>query len=140
MSDAELDDFLKFAALGPITFGASKCSERFADLKDEAASDVAALTGRHGEMLAKIEAASRSAFDRSFGGDGVKRRDAQLDGDHKSTFQRILAYSRDECKSHIAAIESFGHATDAAFDGVLGTIARQSFEVQRAAIPACEPK
>ena len=84
-------------------------------------------------MLAKIEAASRSAFDRSFGGDGVKRRDAQLVGDHKSTFQRIIAYSRDECKSHIAAIESFGHATDAAFDGVLGTIARQSFEAQRAA-------
>jgi len=137
MGDAELNDFLKYAAYGPISYGSQKCGERFPDLKAEADADVDALLKKHGAFLTAVEGGSLPAYTRSFGPDGAKRRDASLDTDHKATFQRILAYSRDECTSHLAAIEGFGHMSQVEFDNALATIAKQSWETQRSSVPVC---
>lgn len=137
MSDVEVDAYLKHAAFGPIAFGAARCSEKFPDLKEEADTDIAALQKAHGAMLGTVAAASLPPYTRSFAADGVKRRDTQLDVDRKPVLQRIQSYSRDECKSHLAAIEGFAELSDAEFDAVLGNIARQSYDAKREAVPSC---
>jgi hypothetical protein len=137
MSDDELRLFLKQAAIGPIRYGARTCSERFPDLKEEADRDVDALQAKHGEFLKSLDERSMPAFTRSYGPDDTKQREARVDVSLKPTFQRILTYSRDECKSHLAAIEGFGQLPDGELDTVLTNIARQSWEDQRAAMPAC---
>jgi hypothetical protein len=137
MSDGELTAFLKYAALAPIRFGSSSCSTRFPDLKDEADGHVERFATAHAAVLKAMDEASRTAFARSFGDTAVKRRDARIEADSASTFGRIERYSRDECKSHLASIEGFGQMSDTDLDATLAAIARQSFEDQRAAVPAC---
>lgn len=137
MSDGELSAVLKYAATGPIRFGAVRCGERFPDLKPEADANLDVMRTKHGVLLGSLEAMALAPFSRSFGVDGAKRRDARRDLDNKSTFQRIEAYSRAECKSHLAAIEGFGQLPDVEFDTVLTTISRQSWDAQRSAVPPC---
>jgi hypothetical protein len=137
MSDDELQLFLKQGAIGPIRYGARTCSERFPDLKEEADKDMDALHAKHGNFLKSLDERSMPAFSRSYGPDDAKQRDSRLDLNLKPTLQRIRSYSRDECKSHLAAIEGFGQLPDGELDTVLTTIAKQSWEDQRAAIPLC---
>jgi hypothetical protein len=138
MSDEELQLFLKQGAMGPIRYGARSCSERFPDLKEEADKDIVALQAKHGSFLKTLDEKSMPAFARSYEpDDAARQRQSRLDANLKPTFQRILGYSRDECKSHLATIEGFGQLPDGELDSVLTTIARQSWEDQRAAIPTC---
>jgi hypothetical protein len=137
MSDAELTAYARYAAYGPIAFGGSSCKQRFPDLGAEIDQDVAAIAAKHGAFLADVGEAALQPFTRSFGPEGVKRRDARSDSDNGATFQRIRAYSRDECKSHVAALEGFGHMTGADFNAVLDTLVRQTIDTRRKDVPGC---
>jgi len=138
MSDAELAAYTRYAAYGPIAYGAASCKQRFPDLGAEVDKDVAAMAAQHGALIDDVGEAALQPFTRSFGPDGAKRRDARADSDNGSTFQRIRGYSRDECKSHIAALEGFGHMSGKDFDNVLDNLVRQSIDTRRSAMPGCD--
>jgi hypothetical protein len=137
MSDAELAAYARYAAYGPIAYGAASCKVRFPDLGAEVDKDVAAMSAQHGALIDDVGEAALQPFTRSFGPDGAKRRDARADSDNSSTFQRIRGYSRDECKSHIAALEGFGHMSGKDFDNVLDNLVRQTIDTRRSAMPGC---